>query len=429
MTKGMGSPVDQRQRPADGVQVIDLGGGKTVKAIPVPGHTPGSYVFLYDGVLFTGDTAMFKQGRLDRGPGLFDSNSDQVKASVDGAQAAAGRRRDRRGLHRATAAARRSASDARCSTTSSAGSAAERASPVLPAFRSWPRCSPSAARPSARRRPTSCASSTRGRTRWRPATRAPPRRPGGPATRSPTIPAFLVHIGEAEEKAGEPAEAVESYRRYLREAPDASDRADIEQRLARLAPAAPAPAPAPRRTVETPGEFGGTPPASAPAPGRRRAGPAAAAPAATPAHVDAEHPAGKDQEDSGWNRYNTTAVIASGVTLALLGTAAFYGAEASSKESDINRLVTFRFPPPQYSSVAATYTSDMADGRSDAHAVQVLLLTAAGTGVVAAVFFVLDAVRTPPEAAPAAPPLPAVSVSIAPTGSGFGAQGAWSWRF
>jgi hypothetical protein len=244
-------------------------------------------------------------------------------------------------------------------------------------------------------------------------------------------PAFLVHLGEAEEKAGETAEAIDSYRRYLREAPDASDRADIEQRLARLAPAAPAPAPAPK--VETPGEFGGTPTASTPPSSAAPPGaapPAAAPPPATNAvHVDAERPAGKDQEDSGWNRYNTTAVIASGVTLALLGTAAFYGAEASSKESDINRLVTFRFPPPQYSSVAATYTSDMADGRSDAHTSRILLLTAAGTGLVAAVFFVLDAVRTPSEPSPAAPALPAVSVSIAPTGSGFGAQGAWSWRF
>ncbi|HVV16890.1 MAG TPA: tetratricopeptide repeat protein, partial [Polyangia bacterium] len=57
-------------------------------------------------------------------------------------------------------------------------------------------------------------------------------------------PAFLVHVGEAEEKAGAPAEAAETYRRYLREAPDASDRPDIEQRIARLAPSAPAAPPA-----------------------------------------------------------------------------------------------------------------------------------------------------------------------------------------
>jgi glyoxylase-like metal-dependent hydrolase (beta-lactamase superfamily II) len=82
MSKGMGAPSINVSSPLDAVQVVDLGGGKLVKAIPVPGHTPGSYVFLNDDVLFTGDTAIFKQGRLDRGPGLFDSNSEQVKASV-----------------------------------------------------------------------------------------------------------------------------------------------------------------------------------------------------------------------------------------------------------------------------------------------------------------------------------------------------------
>jgi hydroxyacylglutathione hydrolase len=82
MSKGMGVPSVNVSSPLNGVQTIDLGGGKTVKAIPVPGHTPGSYVFLYDDVLFAGDTAVFKQGRLDRGPGLFDSNGDQVRASV-----------------------------------------------------------------------------------------------------------------------------------------------------------------------------------------------------------------------------------------------------------------------------------------------------------------------------------------------------------
>lgn len=71
-------------QPLDGVVTVDVGGGKIVKALPVPGHTPGSYVFLYDGVLFVGDTMMFKQGRLDRGPSLFDSDGDRLKASVRG---------------------------------------------------------------------------------------------------------------------------------------------------------------------------------------------------------------------------------------------------------------------------------------------------------------------------------------------------------
>ena len=67
-------------------------------------------------------------------------------------------------------------------------------------------------------------------------------------------PAFLIYIGEAQEKAGAPAEAADSYRRYLREVPDAADRADIEQRLARLAPAGtPPPQPGPAEPV---GELG-----------------------------------------------------------------------------------------------------------------------------------------------------------------------------
>ncbi len=74
-------------QPLSGVVTADLGGGKVVKAFPVPGHTPGSYVFLYDGVLFVGDTMMFKQGRLDRGPSLFDSDGQQLKASVRGGKA------------------------------------------------------------------------------------------------------------------------------------------------------------------------------------------------------------------------------------------------------------------------------------------------------------------------------------------------------
>jgi hydroxyacylglutathione hydrolase len=35
---------------------IDVGGGEKVIAIPLPGHTPGSYLYLFRGVLFTGDS-------------------------------------------------------------------------------------------------------------------------------------------------------------------------------------------------------------------------------------------------------------------------------------------------------------------------------------------------------------------------------------
>jgi hypothetical protein len=192
-------------------------------------------------------------------------------------------------------------------------------------------------------------------------------------------PAFLVRMGEAEEKAGAPVEAYETYRRYLREAPDASDRADIEQRIARLAPA---PAPAPRDT-EQPGELGG---AAAPTP---------VAPPPRAVATDAEPPAKPAEEGSGWNAYNVTAMSAAGVTVVLLGTAAFFGAQASSKESDVNRLLGARDEatgvPVEYSKVRTQYEAAMSDGRNDAHAARVVLVAAAGVAVVSAVFFVLDA--------------------------------------
>ena len=82
MTKGMGTPSINVSDPMSGVLIVDLGGGKTVKAIPVPGHTPGSYVVPLRRGAVHGRHGGLKQGRLDRGPGLFDSNGDQVKASV-----------------------------------------------------------------------------------------------------------------------------------------------------------------------------------------------------------------------------------------------------------------------------------------------------------------------------------------------------------
>jgi hydroxyacylglutathione hydrolase len=58
------------------------GGAKTVKAFPVPGHTPGSYVFLYDGVLIAGDIMILKQGRLDPTPRIFNPHPEQNQAAI-----------------------------------------------------------------------------------------------------------------------------------------------------------------------------------------------------------------------------------------------------------------------------------------------------------------------------------------------------------
>jgi hypothetical protein len=226
-------------------------------------------------------------------------------------------------------------------------------------------------------------------------------------------PAFLIYIGEAQEKAGAPVEAADSYRRYLREVPDAADRADIEQRLARLAPAGTPPAQ--QGPAEPVGELGAGqhgPPALGPKPGfspdARRS--------------DTEQPTGKAQtDDSGWNRYNMTAMISSGVAVLLLGTAAFYGASAASDADDVNRLVNYRSEigrPLTYSAVAAQYEQAMADGERHDRNAKIALIAAGGAAAVAAVFFVLDA-KLGGEPA----------VAVAPAGAGVAATGGWTWRF
>ena len=55
---------------------------KVVKAFPVPGHTPGSYAFLYDGVLMVGDIMVLKQGRLEPPPRVFNPHPEQNQAAI-----------------------------------------------------------------------------------------------------------------------------------------------------------------------------------------------------------------------------------------------------------------------------------------------------------------------------------------------------------
>jgi hypothetical protein len=221
-------------------------------------------------------------------------------------------------------------------------------------------------------------------------------------------PAFLVRMGEAEEKAGAPAEALDTYRRYLREAPDASDRADIQQRVARLAPPA---APA-RDTAEQAHEFGAGAPAALPT---------TPAPRDVVADAEPARPATTDDADSGWNRYNVTAMSAVGASVLLLGTAGFFAAEASSHESDVNNLQTSHNQagaPLPYSTVARQYEAALADGRRDAHDARLALIGAAGAAAVATIFFVLDAHH----AADAA-------VAFAPTPGASGGSLLAAWRF
>jgi glyoxylase-like metal-dependent hydrolase (beta-lactamase superfamily II) len=68
--------------PLTGSASIDLGESRAVRALPVPGHTPGSYAFLYDGVLFVGDIMVFKEGRLEPTPRLFNPRPEENAAAI-----------------------------------------------------------------------------------------------------------------------------------------------------------------------------------------------------------------------------------------------------------------------------------------------------------------------------------------------------------
>lgn len=54
-------------------------GGDVVVAIPFSGHTPGSMLYLYDGVLFVGDSMNVSGGKLDYAPSVFNVDTALVK--------------------------------------------------------------------------------------------------------------------------------------------------------------------------------------------------------------------------------------------------------------------------------------------------------------------------------------------------------------
>jgi hypothetical protein len=253
-------------------------------------------------------------------------------------------------------------------------------------------------------------------------------------------PAFLVRMGEAEEKAGQPAEAGESYRRYLRAVPDASDRAEIEQRLARLGQAGAPPATS-ADAHEVPGAFGqGPPPPTVPGAPASAAPSTSATPTAPRARDDEMgHGAGADQEASGWNVYNVTAWVATGATVVALGAAAYYAASAASAKDDVNQFLRYQDPmsgaPLEYHTVAARYESSIRDGQHDDRVAKGALLVAAGTAMVATAFFIIDSVRTPEahaqgsRARPGRPTTPVFGLALRPEGNHTTAFSALRWSF
>jgi glyoxylase-like metal-dependent hydrolase (beta-lactamase superfamily II) len=83
----MRTPSVKATDPLTGAQTFDAGSGKTIKAVPVPGHTPGSFAFLYDGVLFVGDIALARDGKLEPTPSAFDPHPDQNRAAIQALRA------------------------------------------------------------------------------------------------------------------------------------------------------------------------------------------------------------------------------------------------------------------------------------------------------------------------------------------------------
>jgi glyoxylase-like metal-dependent hydrolase (beta-lactamase superfamily II) len=57
-------------------------GSEIVKAIPFAGHTPGSMLYVFDGVLFSGDSMIYSGGKLGYAPVGFNVDLAQLKKRV-----------------------------------------------------------------------------------------------------------------------------------------------------------------------------------------------------------------------------------------------------------------------------------------------------------------------------------------------------------
>ncbi|BDG10647.1 MBL fold metallo-hydrolase [Anaeromyxobacter paludicola] len=68
--------------PMAGSRVVAVGDGKNVVALPVPGHTAGSYAYVYQGVLFAGDVVWYGEGRLGPTPRPFERRPDQSRKGI-----------------------------------------------------------------------------------------------------------------------------------------------------------------------------------------------------------------------------------------------------------------------------------------------------------------------------------------------------------
>jgi hypothetical protein len=143
--------------------------------------------------------------------------------------------------------------------------------------------------------------------------------------------------------------------------------------------------------VAAEGDARGQPPPPAPVPSGQR----------TDEDLRAEDLRALADEDTGpRSRLNVAAWVTTGVSVALLGVAAFYGASASEKSGDANRLITYRDPgsgvPLEYASVAAAFEEDVRVGRRDDSIAKGFLISAAVTVAATVGLFIIDSVVTRP---------------------------------
>lgn len=61
---------------------VPVGGGKNVLAVPFAGHTPGSMLYLYDGVLFAGDSMNFDKDKLTTAFAPFSVDVEQNRRNI-----------------------------------------------------------------------------------------------------------------------------------------------------------------------------------------------------------------------------------------------------------------------------------------------------------------------------------------------------------
>lgn len=75
------APVPANMEPLKGGETLDVD-GESVRVISTPGHTPGSVMFLWKDVLFSGDSLMGGGGKVDALPSLFSESREQNLESL-----------------------------------------------------------------------------------------------------------------------------------------------------------------------------------------------------------------------------------------------------------------------------------------------------------------------------------------------------------